>query len=69
MFYSMQADGSVYPLLRDLIREGAVDLTVIIETKSRFGLPTEVKQALQELTYILENLVYQITNIMVRNRT
>ena len=58
VLYTLQPDGNIYPLLRDSISPGATDLTLAFNANQTV--------ALQELVYTIENLVYHITDIMVR---
>ncbi|XP_013384150.1 relA-associated inhibitor [Lingula anatina] len=58
----LNPDGNIYLILSDMVGEGAPDLYV--EDKGRFGTSPEDKQNIQELTYIVENLTYHITEIM-----
>lgn len=63
--FIFQPDGNIYPILSEIVGEGAFDL-FIEDTKGRRKSTEEDKQALQELTYVVENLTYYITDIMVR---
>lgn len=52
----LQPDGTIFPLLRDIVSEGAEDLTKAF---------TANPKATQELIYVIENFVYNMTDIMV----
>ena len=53
---TLQPDGTIFPLLRDIVSEGAEDLTKAF---------TANPKATQELIYVIENFVYNMTDIMV----
>lgn len=52
-------EGNIFPLLRDAVSPGALDLT-----KAFTSSPKES----QELIHIIENFVYHMTDIMVSLR-
>lgn len=54
---TFQPDGNIYPLLRDNISPGAIDLTNAFNATQN--------AALQELVFVIETLIFNITDIMV----
>ena len=60
----LQPDGNIYPVLSDIIGPNCYDLAQLIHGAQGMG-EKEESVLIQELQYILENLVYHITEIMV----
>ena len=58
----LQPSGNIYPVLADAINPKAYDLSNLV--RGRVG-DKEGQTMIQELQYIVENLVYHITEIMV----
>ena len=63
LFSWFQPDGKIYPILRDAIAVGAPDMTTLVENPVGIAKQEEMYK---ELTYIIENSVFHITEIMVR---
>jgi hypothetical protein len=62
--FHLQQEGKIYPILRDAIAVNAPDFTTLVEN------PTGLKNAddmYKELTFIIENTTFNITEIMVRS--
>lgn len=59
---SFQPSGNIYPVLADVISPKAYDLTNLLRGRVD---DREAQVMLQELQYIVENLVYHMTEIMV----
>ncbi|XP_064644803.1 uncharacterized protein LOC135498463 isoform X3 [Lineus longissimus] len=57
----LNPDGKIYPILRDGIAVGAPDMTTLVENPK--GVPKS-DEMYKELTYIVENTVFNITEIM-----
>ena len=61
-----QPNGNIYPVIAgDVIGSGAHDLSQLIGDRGRPGEQDRAKM-FQTLQYIMENLIYHITEIMVR---
>ena len=61
-----QPNGNIYPVIAgDVIGSGAHDLSQLIGERGRLAEQERVKM-FQTLQYIMENLIYHITEIMVR---
>ena len=57
-----QPEGRVYPVLISMLADSSSNLTLAQANNSK----TATKTSLKDLNYILENVCYQITEIMVR---
>jgi hypothetical protein len=63
--FHLQPSGNIYPVLADAINPKAYDLSNLV--RGRTG-DREGQTMIQELQYIVENLIYHITEIMVSVR-
>ena len=63
-----QPNGNIYPVLGDVIGGGALDMTQLMAERGRLSEQERVRMY-QVLQYVMENLVYHITEIMVSGCT
>ncbi len=61
----MQDNGKIGYILRQYIAEHSADLTLAMTSSSDVG--QEQKAAVENVSYVLENVLYELTDIMVRN--